>query len=227
MPRRYCANNVPTANAGSTVWRHRADRTRCTRHRGPRRRKACRAGATDDDRGRGPLGPRGGRVVRQWLPYGAGGQPATPTCARPAGRQRPISARCIDRLSAVRSAIRAASLSASRPRRSRPAQRSDSGGRRYVHVLCGHRHRAGRGGGAEPAMLSRQAVAWRGRRTPTCRGGLCIRRWVRPASIYWLPQKHHGRHARCTTPSARVPQDEVLELGSDRMCHGIAMCGPR
>jgi len=29
-------------------------------------------------------------------------------------------------------------------------------------------------------MLSRQAVARRGRRTPTCRGGLCIRRWVRP-----------------------------------------------
>ena len=53
-------------------------------------------------------------------------------------------------------------------------------GRRYVHVSCGHGHRAGRGRGAEPAMLSRQAVARRGRRTPACRGGLCIRRWVRP-----------------------------------------------
>ena len=30
--------------------------------------------------------------------HGAGGQPATPTCAGSAGRQRPISARCIDRL---------------------------------------------------------------------------------------------------------------------------------
>jgi len=48
-------------------------------------------------------------VVRQWRPYGAGGVSATPTRARPARRQRPMSARHMHRL-AIRTAIRAATL---------------------------------------------------------------------------------------------------------------------
>ena len=57
-------------------------------------------------------------------------------------------------------------------------------------------------------MLSRQAVA-----------GDVTRRLVEavfafadgfgPASVYWLTRENHGRHARRTTPSPRVPQDEV------------------
>ena len=39
-------------------------------------------------------------MVRKWQPYGAGGDSATPTRARPAGR-RLLSARRIDRLGQV------------------------------------------------------------------------------------------------------------------------------
>ncbi len=56
-------------------------------------------------------------MVRQWRPYRAGGDSATPTGARPARRQRPMSARRIRRL-ATRSAIRAASRIGAWPRRS-------------------------------------------------------------------------------------------------------------
>jgi hypothetical protein len=45
-------------------------------------------------------------VVRQWRPYGAGGDSATSTRARPAKRQRPMTAR--GRRLATRSDIRAA-----------------------------------------------------------------------------------------------------------------------
>ena len=52
----------------------------------------------------GLVAAAGGRVVRQWRPYGAGGVSATPTRGRPAERQRPMSARHMHRL-AIRTAI--------------------------------------------------------------------------------------------------------------------------
>ena len=71
-------------------------------------------------------------------------------------------------------------------------------------------------------MLSRQAVARRGLARRLVEAVFAFADGFGPASVYWLTQEYHRRHARCTTPSPRVPQDEVLELGSDRMCHGIA-----
>jgi hypothetical protein len=60
-------------------------------------RDAAVRDADDDHRG-GPVAAGGGRVVRRWRAYGAGGDSATPTRARAARRQRPMSARRIHRL---------------------------------------------------------------------------------------------------------------------------------
>src|SRR5215207_8107195 len=60
---------------------------------------------------------------------------------------------------------------------------------------------------AEPAMLSRQAVVRRGRRTPACGGRLCIRRRVRRRQrLVAQPGVSTARHARCTTPSPIPPR---------------------
>jgi hypothetical protein len=54
--------------------------------------RRARGGAADNDCRGGPVAAGGGRVMRQCCPYGAGGVSATPTRARPARRQRPMSA---------------------------------------------------------------------------------------------------------------------------------------
>jgi hypothetical protein len=76
-------------------------------------------------------------------------------------------------------------------------------------------------------MLSRQAVARRDVARRLVEAVFAFAVGSAPPATTGFTREYHGGHARCTVPSPRVPQDEVLELRSDRMCHGIAMCGPR
>ena len=86
----------------------------------------------------------GCRVVRKWRPYGAGGDSATPTRARPAGRRRRLlSARRIDRLGHSQSSERPLS------RRAAAAlciqlNSLVRGVTMRFHVSCGHQTATGR-----------------------------------------------------------------------------------